>query len=260
VTTPTVLPVPQAAPRASELISRVGVVLPAYNEVESIGATLQEIADYFATKPYDFEVVVAADGNDGTRDLVRDIGRRDPRFKVIGGPERLGKGRGVREGLRVVRGDVIGFVDADNKTPITEFDKFERQFAAGWDVVIGSRRLQGSRVERPQRWYRRAGSKVFAVGMHAIVGLDGIDDTQCGFKFFRRAAAEDIFGRQRIDGYMFDVEVLYLAVRAGYRIAQVPVRWRDDGDSRFELVGGSLRNLRDLLRIRLRRSSRERRA
>ena len=245
---------PSTAESGSLPITHVGVVVPAFNEVRSIAPTLREIFAYFSAKPYDFEVVVAADGDDGTRELVASMASHEPRLKVIGGRERRGKGRGVREGLRLVRGDVIGFVDADNKTPITEFDKFEQQFAAGSDVVIGSRGLRESRVERPQTWYRRAGSKVFAVGMHAIVGLDAIADTQCGFKFFRRAAADDIFGRQRIDGYMFDVEILYLAVGAGYRVAQVPVRWRDDGDSRLELVRGNLRNLRDLLRIRLGRS------
>jgi dolichyl-phosphate beta-glucosyltransferase len=229
----------------------VGVVVPAYNEVRSIGATLGEIRGYFAAKPYDFEIVVAADGNDGTRELVAELARSEPRLKVIGSPERRGKGRGVREGMQLVRGDVVGFVDADNKTPITEFDKFEPYFASGTDLVIGSRGLRESRIERPQPLYRRAGSKVFAVGMHAIVGLHSITDTQCGFKFFRRAAADEIFHNQRIDGYMFDVEVLYLASARGYRIAQVPVRWRDDGDSRLDLVAGNLRNLRDLLRIRL---------
>jgi dolichyl-phosphate beta-glucosyltransferase len=228
----------------------VSVVVPAYNEVGSIGRTLDEMCAYFASKPYDFEIIVAADGHDGTRELVGELGTRNPRLRVIGSPERRGKGNGVRQGVRIARGDVIGFVDADNKTPITEFDKFEGTLAAGADVVIGSRALRESRVERPQRLYRRVGSKVFAQGMRAIVGLTGIADTQCGFKFFQRAAAADVFGRQRIDGYMFDVEILYLATQAGYRIVQIPVRWRDDGDSRLDLVRGNLRNLADLLRIR----------
>src|SRR5688500_7798077 len=135
-------------------ISLVGVVVPAFNEVRSIAPTLQEICAYFRAKPYDFEVVVAADGDDGTRELVKDMSAQEPRLKVTGSPGRHGKGRGVREGIRLVRGDVVGFVDADNKTPITEFDKFEPRFAAGSDVVIGSRGLRESRVERPQKWYR----------------------------------------------------------------------------------------------------------
>jgi len=237
--------------RGGHAMTFVSVVVPAYNEVRSIAQTVGEICAYFAAKPYDFEVIVAADGDDGTRELVKELGVHEPRLTVIGSHERLGKGHGVREGVRLARGDVIGFVDADNKTPISEFDKFEIELAGGSDLVIGSRGLRESRVERPQPLYRRVGARVFAFGMHAIVGLNDIVDTQCGFKFFRRAAADDVFGRQRIDGYMFDVEILYLATQAGYRIAQVPVRWRDDGDSRLQLVRGNLRNLTDLLRIRL---------
>jgi dolichyl-phosphate beta-glucosyltransferase len=229
---------------------RVSVVVPAYNEVKSIAPTLQDICDYFARKAYDFEIIVAADGDDGTRELVRELGKSDRRISVIGSAERRGKGRGVREGMLQAAGDIVGFVDADNKTPINEFDKFEPQFAAGYDVVIGSRAMRESRVERPQPLYRRVGSKVFAFGMHTLVGLRGIADTQCGFKFFTRAAASAVFGRQRVDGYMFDVEILYLSLALKYRIAQVPVRWRDDGDSRLELVRGNARNLADLLRIR----------
>jgi dolichyl-phosphate beta-glucosyltransferase len=231
-------------------ISLVSVVVPAYNEVKSITATLRDICAYFSVKPYDFEIIVVADGDDGTRELATELALTEPRLTVIGSPERRGKGRGVREGVGRTRGDIVGFVDADNKTPITEFDKFESQFAAGFDVVIGSRAMRDSRVERRQPLYRRVGSKVFALGMHTLVGLNQIVDTQCGFKFFRRAAADDVFGRQRIDGYMFDVEILHIAMAAGYRIAQVPVRWRDDGDSRLQLVRGNLRNLADLLRIR----------
>jgi dolichyl-phosphate beta-glucosyltransferase len=230
-------------------VSSVSVVVPAYNESRSIATTLGEMSAYLEAKPYRFEIIVAADGDDGTRELVGGLAARDPRLKVIGHRERLGKGRGVREGFHLAGGDLIGFVDADNKTPITEFDKFEAKFAEGADVVIGSRRMQDSRVERPQPWYRRAGSRAFRLVLNGLVGLGDIADTQCGFKFFRRAAALDIFSRQRIDGYMFDVEILSLAAAGGYKIVQVPVRWRDDGDSRLELVRGNLRNAADVLRI-----------
>jgi dolichyl-phosphate beta-glucosyltransferase len=233
------------------LISLVSVVVPAYNESRSIAATLDGMFAYFATKPYGCEVIVVADGDDGTRELVEERAAREPRLKILGSRKRLGKGHGVRHGVHLARGDVIGFVDADNKTPITEFDKFEPHLAGGVPVVIGSRALQQSQVERPQKLYRRLGSKAFGFLMHAFIGLKDIPDTQCGFKFFRRDAALAIFERQRIDSYMFDVEILYLATQAGYPIAQVPVRWRDDGDSRLQLVRGNVRNVVDILRIRL---------
>lgn len=239
---------PQSVPSVG--ITKVSVIVPAYNEAGTIADTLKQIVDYAGRKPYAFEVIVSADGNDGTREAARAVAEKQPGIRVIGNVERLGKGRGIREGVRLAEGDVIGFVDADNKTPITEFDKFEGPLGEGWDVVIGSRAMPGASIERRQPWHRRAGSKVFSFGMHAVIGLPGITDTQCGFKFFARAAALDIFSRQRIDGYMFDVEILVLAERSGYRIAQVPVRWRDDGDSRYGLVSGSIRNMVEIMRIR----------
>jgi len=235
-------------------ISLVSIVVPAYNEARSIAVTLDEMFAYFETKPYGREVIVVADGDDGTADVVAARAVGEPRLKVIASRNRLGKGYGVRQGVRVAGGDVIGFVDADNKTPISEFDKFEPHLAAGIPVVIGSRGFQQSRIERPQPLYRRLGAKAFGFLMHGFIGLRDIPDTQCGFKFFRRDAALALFERQRIDGYMFDVEVLYLAAQAGYPIAQVPVRWRDDGDSRLQLVQGNVRNIVDILRIRLGRA------
>jgi dolichyl-phosphate beta-glucosyltransferase len=172
--------------------------------------------------------------------------------RVIGSKRRCGKGHGIRKAVEAAAGDVIGFTDADNKTPITEFGKFEPWLRDGYDVVIGSRAMPESLIEQAQPLYRRCGSWGFSVFMHVCVGLHDITDTQCGFKFFRGDVARDLFRRQHIDGYMFDVEVLYLAQQIGYRIAQVGVRWRDDADSRLDLVSGNLRNLRDVLSIRWR--------
>ena len=175
---------------------------------------------------------------------------RVPASSSSGLPERRGKGRGIREGVARATGDIIGFTDADNKTPIDELDKVLPLLTDGADLVIGSRAGKAALIERPQKLYRRIGSRGFALFMHAAVGLNGIVDTQCGFKFFRGDVARDLFARQQIDGYMFDVEILYLAKRLGYRIEQVPVRWRDDGDSRLDLIAGNVRNVRDVLSIR----------
>ena len=119
------------------------------------------------------------------------------------------------------RGSVVGFVDADDKTPIEELDKLLPWLEQGYDVVIGSRGLAESRIEVAQRWYRRLGSRAFGVLMHLVMGLPHVRDTQCGFKFFRGPVARDLFARQRIDGYMFDIEILHLAARSGYRVKEV---------------------------------------
>lgn len=228
----------------------VSVIVPAYNEVRRIAATIHEIRDYFESRQQACEIIVAADGTDGTREAASALVASIPALRVIGHADRAGKGRGIREAMALTRGRIIGFVDADQKTPIDEFDKFRPFFDDGADLVIGSRALRESVVEKAQPLHRRLGSQVFGLVMRAVVGLSRIPDTQCGFKFFRRDVALDLFTRQRIDGYMFDVEILYLAQQSGYRISQVAVRWRDDGDSRLQLVAGNIRNVADLFRIR----------
>ena len=186
----------------------------------------------------------------GGADRAAGLGAGDPRLVVLGGRERRGKGHGVRLGVARARGRVVGFVDADDKTPIEELDRLLPWLERGYDVVIGSRAMADSRIERRPPVHRRLGSRLFAMGMRALLGLRGLRDTQCGFKVFRGGVARDLFARQRIDGYMFDVEILHLAARSGYRIKEVGVRWRDDRDSRLDLVAGNCRNLVDLLRIR----------
>ena len=231
----------------------LSLVVPAYNEAGRIRQTLEAMRSYLGKRGLDYEVIVAADGDDGTRDIVARMAEGDRRLGVLGGPERRGKGRGIRLGVARARGRVVGFVDADDKTPIEEMDKLLPWLDRGFDVVIGSRGLADSRVEVPQALYRQVGSRAFGLAMHLLLGLWDVRDTQCGFKFFRGPVARDLFARQRVDGYMFDVEILHLAERSGYRIKEVGVRWRDDRDSRLDLVAGNWRNLVDLMRIRVAR-------
>lgn len=227
----------------------ISLIFPAYNEVQRIQNTVQEAIDYFEARRLTFEIIVSADGDDGTRELVAEMGTQDHRIKVTGSPERGGKGLGIRRTLPLVTGKYVGFSDADNKTPITEFDKFLPLLEAGSPVVIGSRG-KGAVIEQKQPWFRQIGSWGFRVFMHSVTGLHDIEDTQCGFKFFQRDTFVQLFTHQRIDGYMYDVEILYMARKAGFEIKQVPVRWRDDGDSRLNLIGGNIRNALDVLRIR----------
>jgi dolichyl-phosphate beta-glucosyltransferase len=227
----------------------LSLIVPAYNEAKRIRSTVDEYRKYLGHESYTYEIIVSADGNDGTREIVADMARSDRRLSVMGSEQRGGKGKGIRQAVARARGAVIGFADADNKTPIGELDKL-MPYLGNYDVVIGSRALSDSVVEKRQKWYRQLGSQGFWLVMQLVVGLPGIRDTQCGFKFFKAAVARDLFSRQQIDGYMFDVEILYLAQRAGYRIKEVGVRWRDDGDSRLDLFMGNVRNGLDVLRIR----------
>jgi dolichyl-phosphate beta-glucosyltransferase len=192
---------------------------------------------------------VPAEGQDGTREAARAAAGGDARVVVFGEERRGGKGRAVREALSRARGAVVGYADADGKVPFDEMDRLLPWLEEGYDAVIGSRVLADARVERPAPAHRRLGSRAFAAAVRVLVRLPGITDTQCGFKFFRAEAARRIFALQRVDGYMFDVEVLRLARCLGLRVKEVGVRWAYDGDSRLEMVRGNWRNAVDLIRI-----------
>lgn len=228
----------------------LSIIVPAYNEVKSIGRTLDAMQAYLDQQPYSYEIIVAADGDDGTRELVGARAADDPRLIVIGSAERGGKGRGIRAGVQIARGQLVGFCDADYKTRIEELAKILPWFEQGYDVVFGSRALAESHIARKQPLYRQIGSWAFGLVMRPLIGLQEIGDTQCGFKFFRQPIARDLFRHQRVDGYMFDVEVLRLAKYRKYTMREVAVDWQDDGDSRSNLLTGSWRIVADLLKIR----------
>src|SRR5262245_38842809 len=141
----------------------ITLIFPAYNEANRIASTIGEAVEYFRARGFEYEIIVAADGNDGTREIVSAIGQKNPAVKVIGSTRRGGKGQGIRNAVFIARGQIIGFSDADNKTLISEFDKFEPCLQRGTDLAIGSREMAEAVIERPQPWYRRVGSKGFAV-------------------------------------------------------------------------------------------------
>jgi glycosyltransferase involved in cell wall biosynthesis len=228
---------------------QLSLIVPAYNEAKKIDHTLSALRDWL-TGRMEYEIIVCADGTDATAELVAEQQNADGRIQLVASRERGGKGRAIRQGMARAQGDIIGFLDADYKVPIEEYEKLLFWLDEGFDIVIGSRGLAESVIDVPQRFYRQLGSRLFGLAMHSLVGLRDIRDTQCGFKFFRNQVARDLFARQRIDGYMFDVEVLYLARLSGYRIKEVGVRWRDDDDSRLQLISGNWRNMIDLFRIR----------
>lgn len=228
----------------------LSVVLPAYNEAQSIRTTLDAMRTFLDRKGFTYEIIVSSDGDDDTPKIVEEIARNWPALKLTAEPGRHGKGHGLRRGMRLAHGEIVGFIDADYKTPIDEIESFLPWFAAGRDLVVGSRGLADSKIEVYQPLYRQIGSRAFGFVLHNLIGLRHVKDTQCGFKFFTRRAADEIFKRTRIDGYMCDVEILCLAERLRFSVQEVGIRWRDDGDSRLELVRGNIQNLIDVLRIR----------
>lgn len=228
----------------------LSIIVPAYNESATIAGTLARVKAFLDAQTYDYQVIVCADGTDGTRERAEEFAGDDRHWIVLGSPQRGGKGKAVRQGVFHATGQIVGFIDADYKTPIEELKKLLPYLEGQADVVIGSRRMGEAQIQVPQPLYRRWGSRAFGAVMRRTIGLQGIRDTQCGFKFFRREAGKRLFSLQRVDGYMFDIEILRLARLLDLRIQEVGVCWRDDGDSRYNPIIGTWRNARDLLRIR----------
>jgi dolichyl-phosphate beta-glucosyltransferase len=243
-------PVPKGNKSNVQRRPYLSIVVPAYNEASSINHTLASMRAFLDAQPYDYQVILASDGDDATAQIAAEASLTWPQLQISAQPGRHGKGHGIRRGVALASGEVIGFLDADYKTPIEEVTKILPWLTEGFDVVIGSRGMATSRISQKQPWFRRIGSRGFGIVMHAVVGLRTVRDTQCGFKFFSAKAAADVFPLSRIDGYMCDVEYLWLAERFGYRIKEVGINWSDDGDSRLELFRGNVRNCRELMRIR----------
>ena len=231
----------------------ISYVIPAYNESARLGATLDAILDYLREAGLRGEIIVIDDGStDSTADVVSGYAATHPQVRLLRNAVNRGKGHSVRRGALAADGQVVLFCDADGSTPVSETAKVLAPLDAGEaDVAIASRELPGSRLERPQPWRRRFIGGVFR-WLVRLIAIGGYRDTQCGFKAFRRDAAQAIFSRQTLDGFAFDVELLFIARRLGCRVAEVPVRWLDSQDSRVDPLRDSLRMLRDLFRIRLR--------
>lgn len=222
----------------------LSVVVPALNEEERLPRTLERIASHLARRGGAWEVLVVDDGSrDGTAERAEAAGAT-----ILRNEANRGKGFAVRRGMLAARGARRLMTDADLSTPIEELDRLGARMDEGADVVVGSRALPGSRIEVRQPWYRENSGRLFNVFVRALA-VPGVMDTQCGFKLFSAAAAREVFSAARLDGFCFDVEALFLARKMGYRIAEVPVVWRNDAASRVSLLRGFLA-FPDLLRIR----------
>lgn len=227
----------------------ISIVIPAYNEENRLPATLRALTAYAGAHPEIAEVVVVDDGSrDNTAAVVRAYAHTDPRVRLVGYSANGGKGYAIRRGVIETRGDLVLISDADLSTPIDELETL-RSALADHEIVIGSRALDESLVTVRQSWYRQTMGKTFNRIMRAITGVPFLD-TQCGFKLLTRDAARTVFTESTVDRFAYDVEMLILASRHGFRVAEVPVRWVNSPDSRVSIVRDASRMLFDLLAVR----------
>ncbi|TDT18063.1 dolichyl-phosphate beta-glucosyltransferase [Ilumatobacter fluminis] len=225
----------------------ISIVIPAYNEEWRILPTIGAIAVEISKLDRPWELIVSDDGSsDDTRKLVRELGL--PNLRLIES-ENTGKGGAVRRGMLAAKGDYVLFADADQSTPIEQFSQLLAEITEGGaDVVVGSRAADGADVANKSLL-----RKVMSAGLNGIVRVGfriPISDTQCGFKLFTRDAADELFGVQRIDGFSFDLEILFLARKRGMKISEVPVAWYDAPGSTVDPGKVAIQFLKDLVRIR----------
>lgn len=228
----------------------ISVVIPAFGEEARLPATLARICEYLAGRRLDAEIIVVDDGSpDATSDVAHAGLAGWPRYQLLRNEPNAGKGASVRRGMLAATGALALFSDADLSTPIEELERLEAAHAAGADVAIGSRALRESNIEIHQPWLREASGRMFNLFIRLFV-MGGLHDTQCGFKSFRHEVIAPVFSRQTIERWGFDVEILYLARRLGYQIAEVPVTWRNDTASKVNAAADGFRMLGEALTAR----------
>ena len=226
------------------------LVIPAYNESARLGGTLEKVLAYVSAHDCDAEVIVVNDGSsDSTAEIAHGFAKKNPRLRLIENPGNRGKGYSVRNGMLNARGRILIFSDADLSAPIEEAPKLLNALAAGADIAIGSRWLRADLQMQRQPLHRQLFGRIFNLLLRMILGLN-FKDTQCGFKAFRQPAAQAIFPLQGIERWGFDPEILFLARKFGFKVAEVPVAWGHSGDTRIHpLIDGS-RMFIEMLRIR----------
>lgn len=225
-------------------------MIPAYNESVRLQPTLHALLRHIQEQSWDAEILVVNDGStDDTAQIVREYGKLHPQVLLVENPGNRGKGFSVRNGMLHAHGDICLFSDADLSSPITEAQKLFDAITQGADIAIGSRWLRAELQTERQPLYRQAFGRIYNLMLRIVLGLR-FADTQCGFKAFRRDAAQRIFPLQRIERWGFDPEILFLAKRAGLRVEEVPVLWAHSEGTRLHPFRDGLRMFLEAVRIR----------
>lgn len=228
----------------------LSVVIPVYNESDKIEKTIAVIKEHLADR-FPYEIVVVDDGSkDDTKAIAERISEIDSRVRVLSYGENRGKGFALKAGMTDAIGELVLFTDADLATPIDELDKFLPYFEQGYDVVIGSRRVEGANVIVHQPRYREFMGKVFNQIAKVLVTRK-VDDFNCGFKCYKREVANRLYSRGRLERWGFDVEMFFMIEKFDYKVKEVPVRWINAETTQVHLIRDSIRSFTELIQIRI---------
>jgi glycosyltransferase involved in cell wall biosynthesis len=229
---------------------KYSIVIPAFNEAARIGSTLESVVACIRARGWRAEVIVVNDGSrDATAEVVEAFALHAPEVRMIENPENRGKGYSVRAGFLQALGDVLMFTDADLSAPIEEAERLFAAISEGADISIGSRWLKTSRQTHRQPLYRQFFGRCFNLVIRTVMGLE-FADTQCGFKAFTRSAAETVFQLATVERWGFDPEILFIALKRGFWIIEVPVSWAHDSRSRISYIKDGMKMLEELVIIR----------
>ena len=229
---------------------KFSIVIPAYNESQRIPETLKSVVETIRERGWSAEVVVVNDGStDNTAEVVRAFAAHAPEVRLMENPQNRGKGYSVRAGLLAALGDVVMFTDADLSAPMVEAERLLAAIGDGADIAIGSRWLERDRQTQRQPLYRQFFGRCFNAVTRGIMGLS-FADTQCGFKAFTRQAAQTVFQLQTIERWGFDPEILFIALKRGFWIVEVPVTWGHDERSRMSYVKDGIQMLKEIVIVR----------
>ncbi len=230
----------------------LSIIIPAYNEERNIGQALKRITEFCHLKAWAWELIVVSDGSlDKTNSILNEFLKKNPRVPIqaIITETNSGKGFACRKGIEHAEGQYMLITDTDLSSPIKEVTRLIAALEKGSDLAIGSRALRDKDCDVQQSLKRHVSGRIFNAIVQAVI-LPGLHDTQCGFKCFKHAVAKKLFKAQALNGFSFDVEVLYLARKMGYKIAEVPVMWMQGEDTRVSLFRDSTRMVKDLFKIK----------
>ncbi len=230
---------------------RFSVIIPAFNEEKILRGSLEKIISFLGPKSPEYEIIVVDDGStDGTSATIEKY-IVSKEINLVRYENNRGKGFAVRAGVEKAEGEYILFSDADLSTPIEEAEKLLRETEQkNFDIAIASRALKESQIDVRQPIYRELMGKIFNK-IARIFTFSGIYDSQCGFKLFRKTAAKRLFSISRINGFAFDVEIIFLAQKFGYSITELPVRWLNNPNTKVSALSDSLKMFFDVIKIRI---------
>lgn len=225
----------------------LSIIIPAYNEEDRLPQTLEQVFSFLSTQSYSAEVFVVENGSrDRTYQIAQSFAERCSQLRVLRAPDR-GKGLAVRLGMLEARGEYRFMCDADLSMPVSEINRFLPPILTDFDIAIASREAPGAvRYNEPE--YRHVGGRAVNM-MIRLFALPGLHDTQCGFKCFRASVATELFQLQTLDGWSFDIELLYLARKRGYKVVELPIPWYFNPESKLNTISDAAKMGLDILKI-----------